>query len=1127
MKVWMGRAGSGKTTEILRQIAQNKHQKRQILIVPELASHEYERMLAQYTENQGARYAEVLTFRRISNRIFSEAGGLADTVLTPAGRLLMLYESARRASDALTVYSGITRKPEVLRDVLNVLDEMKCGSISAEDLLRASQDAEGHLAAKLRDLGQIAAVYDTLTQEELSDPRDQLTRVAERIADSTLFDNAEVYFDRFDNFNHQELQIIGELLRKKIPITIALTGDPMMPEAFPEAHHALAQLRALAGRYAEDFEQVVDNHIAMKRPYDLQILEQYALEAPAKQFESTQDSVFLHAAGDVFSECEFAAGYIRKLLRETNTRRRDIVVTARHFEQYAPILELVFDRYDIPIFLSEKHDILQKPVLALVGAALHTITNGWRYEDIFSYLKTGFAGLTADECDQLENYALFWRVRGTMWHRLFTGNPDGFSGEMTEKTREQLQQLNVLRERAVLPLLDLKQKLDEAQTATQYVQVLYDFLEQIHAPESIAQRAQLHEDAGRLQTAEEYRQLWEILVQAMEQFAWVQGDSPMDTDTFVTLFGLVLSEYDVGTIPVSLDRVTCGSIDRVCHTGIPHVIVLGVNDGIVPDVGDVGGILSDSDREMLLGLEVELETGEDRMAREQAGMYRIFASASKSLLLSWCTVSGDGEMRPSYIIGTVKQLLHNVPQTTESDVGQAYRLEAERPRFDLACCGAARDVSKAAQAALAATKIPIQPIEKSTRGPLTQASTVHGLYGQKLRVTASRVDAFYRCEYAYFLRYGLKAKERKIASFDAPETGTFLHYVLEHTLQELREQGSGTPSRDDVHAIAEKWTEVYITTMLGGLEQHSARFRHLFRRLVHMLNEILDNLLEELERSDFEPIDFELDFSRHGDLPPIVFDSTAGKIEMNGKVDRVDGYVKDGVLYVRVMDYKSGQKKFELSDLWYGLNVQLLLYLFSIEQHGLEHYREKLAQEIDHIVPAGALYIPARTVLVNASRDTDDETINAMRRKQLRRSGLILDDDAVIAAMEHDISKDGEFLPIGYVKKGGFSAASQASLANLEQLGKLSEHIHRVLKKMGQELMTGNMDANPVRRGPSEDTCQWCPYHAVCRFDAKLGDKPHTIAKIKREEFWQSIDEELRGGEKHERNMDRTTETSD
>lgn len=1119
MELLMGRAGSGKTTEIFRRIATGEAGgRRQILIVPELASHEYERLLAEKTQNTGSRFAEVLTFRRIANRVFSEAGGLADQALTPAGRLLVLYEAARRVSDGMTVYTGCTRRPEILRDLLRVVDEMKGCRVSADDLLRASAEADGHLADKLRDLGELTAVYDALTEQELPDPRDQLTRVAERLPDSTLFDRAEVYLDRFDSFNRQELELLAYLLRRRVPVTVALTGDPRQPELFPEAHAALSRLRALAGRCGDTVTLTVQEAGGMPRPSDLAVLERHALEAPAGQWESDGGSVRLHAAGDLFSECEFAAAYIRRLLRETGARRRDIVVTARHFEQYAPVLELVFERYDVPVFLSEKHDILQKPVLALVGAALRTVTDGWRYEDLFTYLKTGFAGLTADECDELENYALLWRIRGDAWRRPFAGSPDGFGGVMDDNARQTLERLNGLRERAVQPLVALREGLDGAETATQYVQALYLFLEQLGAADSIAARAQQHEDAGRLQTAEEYRQLWEILVQAMEQFAWVQGDGAMETDTFVSLFALVLSEYDVGTIPVALDRVTCGSIDRVCRTGIPHLIVLGVNDGVLPDAGDGGGILSDSDRETLLGLAVELETGDDRMAREQAVLYRMFASARETLLLSWCTVGADGEMRPSYLIGTVRRLLSGVPETSESALEQCYRLEAERPRFDLACCGAARDISPAAQAALAASTVPIVPQERAVRGPLTQANTIHALYGRRLRVTASRVDAFYRCEYAYFLRYGLRAKERRRAAFDAPETGTFLHYVLEHTLAELREQGGmGAATREQVHAIAQRWTQTYVETVLGGLEQQSARFRHLFRRLVRMLDEILDNLLDELARSDFAPIDFELDFSRGGDLPPIVIEGADGALELNGKVDRVDGYCRDGVLYVRVMDYKSGQKKFELSDLWYGLNVQLLLYLFAIQEHGLERYRARLAQDIDEIVPAGALYIPARGALVNAPRETEEEQLEQLRRRQLRRSGLLLDDPAVLEAMEHGITKDGEFLPIGYLKSGKVSAASLSSLASMEQLGKLSAHIRRILRNMGRELLRGGMDARPVRRGPAEDVCQWCPYRAVCRFDPKLGDRPHTIAKIKPEEFWQSIDRALREEEAHGR----------
>ncbi|MDO4173352.1 MAG: PD-(D/E)XK nuclease family protein [Eubacteriales bacterium] len=1116
----MGRAGTGKTTAILQRIAaQADSGKRQILIVPELASHEYERLLAQETGNKGARYAEVLTFRRIANRVFSEAGGLADTALTPAGRLLVLYESVRRSADALALYREAVRKPEVLRGLMQVLDEMKCNKIAPEDMLRVAQEADGHLAAKLGDLGRIGAIYETLSEQDLPDPRDQLTKVAERLPDSTVFDNAEVYLDRFDTFSRQELDVLAVLLNRHVPITVALTGDSRQPDLFPEAAKAAAQLRALAGRCGADFVCEFFETMQLPRPHDLAVLERYALETTVEQFASEEGSVRLHAAGDLFSECEFAAAYIRRLLRTTDARRRDIVIAARNFEQYAPILELVLERYDIPVFLSEKHDILQKPVLALAGAALRTVTDGWRYEDMFAYLKTGFAGLTPEECDELEEYAVFWRIRGTKWEQPFDRHPDSFSGDMDETAQQKLAHLNTLREKAVQPLLMLQTTLQQAQTATQYVQALYHFLETIGAPEAIAARAQLHEEAGRLQTAEEYRQLWEIFMQALEQFAWVQGDAPMETDTFVTLLGLVLTEYDVGTIPVSLDRVTCGPIDRVCRTGIPHLIVLGVNDGVLPSAGENGSILTDHDRVLLLGLELELETSEDRMAREQTALYRVAASAAKSLLLSWSTVGTDGEMRPSFLIGTVRRLLEGVPETNEAELKQAYRLEAERPRFDLACCGAARDMSPAAQAAWKAAPVPIVPMEQSVRGPLRSAKVVRELYGEKLRVSASRVDAFNRCQYAYFLRYGLKAKERRRAAFDAPETGTFLHFVLEHTIRDLREQcGDGVPQKEEARKLARRWTAIYVETQLGGKQRHSARFWHLFRRLIGMLDNLLDNLLDEMACSDFVPVDFELDFSYGGDLPPVVIASAEGVLEMNGKVDRVDGYVRDGALYIRVMDYKSGQKKFELSDLWYGLNIQLLLYLFAIEKHGLQRYRDLLAEDIDRIVPAGALYVPAHDAIVQAKRDTDAEELQRLRKKQLRRSGLLLDERAVIDAMEHGITKEGAYLPVGFLAKTGEpSKASLSSLADLEKMGKLSRHIRKVLEDMGRELRKGSMEAKPVRRGPMEVACMWCPYRAVCRFDPSLGDQPHNIAKIKPEEFWQSIDRELEGGGTHGR----------
>lgn len=1105
MRLWTGRAGSGKTTAVFDEICRHIEisHRPQVLLVPELVSHEYERRLAAVTHNHGAKQAEVLTFHRMANRVFSEAGGLADTGLTAAGRLLVLYEAVRRSSEVLTVYDGALVRPDVLRDLLGVLDEMACGALGPEDFLRVSQELEGHLSAKLRDLGHIGAVYQSLTAE-LPDPRQELNRVLACLPQCTLFDDADLYFDRFDSFNRQELDIIGVLLGRCASLTVTLTLDPAKPELFVEAATAVARLRACASRAGKTVEPTNFGDCRMDKPVDLAFLERQALLPVTDSHPSDGQSVRLHSARDIFAECEHAAAYIRRTMRETGARRRDFVVTARNFEDYAAALQLVFDRYDVPVFLSEKHDLLQKPVLALVSAALRTVTNGWRYEDMFAYLKTGFASLNPEECDELEGYVQFWHIRGNKWRKEWTGNPEGFAGQLTDGQREQLAHYNELRLRVTEPLMQLERALKGARRAADYVRVLYDFLLRIGADTRISQRADAHQAAGRTQMAEEYLQLWDILMDAMEQFAWVEGDTELDTAAFVSLFHLVLSEYDVGTIPVSMDRVTCGPIDRVCHTGIPHLLVLGVNDGILPAADIGGGVLTDGERETLLGYEIELETGEERMARENAGIYKLLGSPAKTLLLSWCAAGRDANMRPSYLVETVRSLLPGVPESNDAELHESYRLEAERPRFDLACRAAAGDPSDSARAARRAVGDTVQPMSEIRRGPLTQQDAVHGLYGSRVRLTASRVDTYYRCPYRYFLQYGLRLKERRRAAFDAPETGTFLHYVLEHTLRDLEQMGAR--EREEAHRIADRWVEQYVATMLGGLEQHTARFRYLFRRLTRMLDDILDNILDELAVSDFKPLAFELSFARGGDLPPIPVDG--GRLELVGKVDRVDGYVKDGTLYLRVMDYKSGVKKFQLSDLWYGLNLQLLIYLFALNDTA--YFRRLLAQDIDSVVPCGALFVPARDPVLSARRDVDEETLRRMREKELRRSGLLVDDPALLEAMEHGMEKDGRFLPVGFKKDGAFTSASLSGLTSLERLGKLHGHIHKVLSQMGEELLAGRTEVHPTRRGPQETACQWCPYGAVCQFDGRMGDKYRAVGGMNTEEFWQQIEDEAR-----------------
>lgn len=1116
MRIWTGRAGSGKTTAILREIAalSERGEGRQILLVPELNSHLMERRLAAATHNHGARTAEVLTFSRLADRVFSEVGGLAQQMLTPAGQLLTVQEAARRVQGSLSAWKGLADKPELLQEALRLIDECKTCAVAPEALFAASAESEdAALGEKLSDLAQLLTAYERLCDESLPDPRDRLTHLRDRLAESHTLDGAAVYLDGFLGFTAQESAVVDAMLAAGVPLAAAVTCDTAYPEIFLTGCQTVQKLTRMAKRRSRPVERIELGASRVARPAGLAALERESL-LPIRTPQTDAGGVRLYEAASPFDECEHAAAYIRRKVRDEGARYRDFIVAARDIQPYSAFLAMAMARYDIPVFLAEKPDLLSRPPMALVTNALEAARSHFRYEDLFSCLKTGLAGLDWDEIDKLENYVLTWNIRGSAWEHPWVEHPDGYGLRIDEAAKAQLDELNALREKAIAPFSALREALAGEKPAADCVRALYTFLLAVDAPQRMTDRAAGHEAAGRLQLADEYRQLWEILVSAMEQFAWVCGDTPLTLDRFAQLFRLVLGEYDVGTIPVSLDRVTCGDIERACMENARYVILLGVNDGLIPKAPASTSLLSDMDRDKLDALGVELKAyGEERLLMEQETLYRALACPTDELLLTYHTTdAGGGETRPSYFVGTVRELLPEAPFTTHRTESVRDRLQAERPAVELACAYLSGDRSPAVRAAYDYYKdderVHNAADQRRGRGPLSSQHTIDGLYGKSISVSASKVDVFYSCRFAYFMQHGLKAKPRRVAKLDSMSAGTFLHYVMEHALDILAKQegGAARADRNAVHKACREAVRQYVAEELGGLENKTARFQYLFRRLVHSAEQILENVVEELRVSDFRPIDYELDFSYNGDLPPVQCTDGDVSISLTGKVDRVDGYIRNGRLYLRVMDYKSGHKSFSLSDIWYGLNMQLIIYLYALQREGLERYRARLTDELNEIVPAGVLYVPVRDELPDEKRSIDEDELNTEKEKLLRRSGLLSDDMSILEAMERGLEDKGRFIPVALKKKKGEEEASFASgsaVADLAKFGRLARYTQKKLLEMGQELRRGSVEANPRRSDRSY--CDWCEFRAACRFDETAGDKMRPLRKLKDEEVWEQL----------------------
>lgn len=1100
LHILMGRARTGKSGRVLQRIAALGDSSQQILLVPEHASHVAEMDLCRVCGDTASRHAEALTFKLLASRVLGICGGSADVTLDNGGKLLTLQRTLTELAPSLRVYKRPSQRAAFLESLLAVMEELQAYAVSPEQLAQSVEQIEGESGDKLRDLALIYGIYLGKLHAPGHDARDVLEKLEENLEASGYIDNKDIFLDGFSYFTGRELRILRILLRRAKSVTVTLLGDTQERELFSESLRVRERLYALARDVGVSCEEEIlppaEAHGALDH------IERCFFGA-ADEYDQATDTVTLYEAGTAYSECEWVASQILQLVRERGYRYREITVTARSLDSYAGAVESVFARYGIPLYYAHRSDILKSPVLTLLLGALDAASGGFEYEDVFRCLKTGLAGLSMEECDLLENYALKWELRGAMWTREapWTAHPDGYGADWTDEARARLEAVNALRARVQGAFLRLKQGVGGSGAAEKKVRALYDYLEEVNLPETLQAQTERLFAAGDAQRAEETAQLWGILCGVLDQFVEILGDTTLDAEEFASLMRLILTQYSVGTIPVTLDAVNLCEMTRNDRHTVRALFLLGANDGVLPAAENRGGVLRDEDRVALEQHEIFLAPhGMEQFHLEIQNLYAALAQPTEKLTVSYPISDGKGaEKRPSFVIGRIARLLPSISIETES-VDKEYRLSARTTALEYAGeqIGGALwryfekqgDAKSALEAMRAASHY--------TRGRLSPGA-VRALYGDAVTLSASRMDKARSCHFAYFMRYGLRAKERTGAGFDAPQIGTFVHDVMENTLRAAKERGGlHALSEEALHELVRASIEAYIDRVLPDLNEKSARFQYLFRRLCAAVDRIMDEVSEELKSSDFEPLAFELAFGADGQLPAITIREKNGTARVVGKVDRVDGWLHNGKLYLRVVDYKTGKKSFDLAELRYGLGLQMLLYLFTLKEEGRALFG---GQEI---VPAGVLYTPAREPMLRCARDTAPEKIEKARKKELRRSGMVLEDPAVLQAMEHSALTSPCYLPIA-VKKDG---AVTGSLASAEQLGKLSKYVDRLLHEITQEVFAGNIDADPYARTPQLSACTYCEFASACHFENGCGsDRMEYIKATKNDEFWQHIDE--------------------
>lgn len=1114
LELLIGPSGSGKTHRILEQLATltAEGEKNILWLVPEQYSFESERAILRTLGPVQGAGVRVTSFSRLADMVAREVGGMAGQRLDEGMRALLmsraLHQVAAMAEDTATPVTGLKMRLSTdsayVEQLLSLWEELRQCAVPTEEWERVATelaDDEGLLGQKAEALYRVFAAYEGLAKATGLDELDDLTRLAEALPDSRIPDGAIVFVDGFKGFTVQELKVLEAFLPRVKRMTIALCTDTPGHDyahrhrefsLFSPVIHTIDDLRQMAQRHNRHWEltRLSDNHRTASGA--LQALEQGLYHPSPAIYEGDASEVTVTPCEDVYEECAYAVRQIRRLLREESYRCRDITVAVRNLPDYQGILDEMLAREGIPCYMDTRQDILCEPLVVYIRAALRLAVGGWRTEEMLRLMKTDLWDLSPTEIAEMENYVYTWGIDGNRWERDFTENPAGLGRQMSDRDRAALARLNARRAALMKPLTTLRLSLKGQVTGKQFALAVYTWLSgQRRLSRRIKEQIETLEELSQPLLAAHAERLWDEVMLILDRFASALGEQAMPAIQLEELFTMLCRTIDMGALPQSLDAVTVGSADRIRYGAPRAVFVLGANEGVFPAYPMGDGILSEEERRLLQKMGITL-AGDvlTQCVEERYYAYLALSAPSEALTITYHT-SGDNGASP--LVETVRRILprHTVGVAQAAD---GTDLESAHEMFDRL----ARDYTVPAPLTHSLKRVleeqagyapRLAAVQRSAAGePFKIADTekAQTLFGTEMCLSASQTEIFYRCHFSYFCRYGLRLQPRRKAEVDASVFGTLVHYLMETLIPvytapdglvaQLKGQEPSpkndrqlmTRLQEDVQTA----TTAYIDAEMGGTAEKSGRFLYQVGLAQRSACNMLWHTLMELRQSEFVPVDFELNIHPEEDenaegVVSLRLPTEVGSVQIRGSVDRVDLYRRfDGTVYVRVVDYKTGSKTFEMDEITVGLGTQMLLYLFILCDNSRRYLEE------GSLVPGGVLYHPLSDLVVDRGQD------QAERLKQMRMSGILLDDPSVVLAME----KEGGnlFVPAKLNKEG----KPTGNVVTRHQFDLLRKTVETLLVGMADTLANGDIAALPLQKG-NTIPCTYCDYRAVCNRDAE------------------------------------------
>lgn len=1121
--------------EITKHAARNP-KRNFFIIVPDQFTMQTQKELVLLNQRGGILNIDVLSFGRLGHRILEEVGGQETPVLDDTGKSLVLQKVAANLKDQLPALGGFLHRQGYIHEVKSAISEFMQYGIGTQDLGKLIDYAKkrGALVQKLKDLQILYKGFLEYIHGNFITTEETLDVLCHSLPKSKLLPESVVVFDGFTGFTPIQTKVISELMglcgQVIVTLTIGEGENPYQQEGeqnlFYLSKKTVADLsrRAEEGNVARDQDVFVNTGYRFSQSPSLRHLEKHLFRYGASAYEQDQQSIRIFETTDPKEEVRQTGLEICRLIREEGLAYRDIAVIVGDLAGYAPYVETEFAQMGIPCYIDRTRKITLNPMIEYIKSALELYEKNFSYEAVFHYLRSGLSDLTWEEVDRLENYCLQTGLKGYhSYSHLFTRKTremeQEHSMEQERSAEEALAELNGLRERMMeqVEMLHLKGK----ETVKIYVSGLYDFLVQNQVQQKLSVFQNYFEETGDSVRAKEYAQIYRLVMELLDQIYALLGEETISLKEFAEILEAGFDEIQVGTIPQNVDRVLVGDMERTRLQQVKTLFFLGVNDGNIPKGVSKGGIISDMDREFLRESELELAPSpRQQMYIQRFYLYLNMTKPSKQLYLSYSKVNSAGKsIRPAYLIDVVQKLFPGLAvqypqqrsaleQIVTGQEGAGYLAKGLREYIE------GITSKEEEQEFFTIYQVYGEQELKEKRDFLTEAAFIRyqdkalpaavakALYGIQIETSVTRLETYAACAYRHFLQYGLTLQERQEFSFENVDMGNVYHAILQQFSEGLQENGytwfdfPQQFAEKQVQEALEHYAADYGSTILYS----SSRNEYAITRMGRILTRTVLTLQKQLKRGSFVPESFEVSFHHADDLDSIkVALSEQERLRLQGRIDRVDVAEDAENVYIKIIDYKSGHKKFDLAALYYGLQLQLVVYMNAAAEMEAKRHRGK------EIVPAALLYYRIEDPAVDTPVELTEEEIDQQIARQLRMNGVVNSEPGIVELLDADMGDKSDVIPVERKKDGSFSARS--SVLSGEELRTVSDYVSRKIVEIGQEILDGTISMNPYEKG-SEEACTYCAYKKICGFEPAMpGCEKRKLEDMDQEEVLRRMGE--------------------